>query len=372
MSKYLFRNNLSFVIMNKKIAIFHDYFGVIGGGEKLVLTLARGLNADVISTDVNREYIRKAGFDDVNVIEIGKNFPIAGLKQICATLKFSACDFSDKYDFFILSGNWAHYAAFHHHPNLYYCHTPVRAFYDLREDTIDSQKGLKKIIAYLWVQAHSRLDRYAIKHVDKIVVNSKNVQRRVKKSYKRESEVVYTALPTSEYYFDKIGDFWLSVNRLYPHKRIEMQLEIFRKLPNEKLKIVGWYSEGDNAEKYVKNLKIPENVELLGEIDEKHLIKLYAECKGLITTAQDEDLGLTPLEAMASGKAALATNEGGYRETIIDGVTGWLLPANVDAFVNKIKKISTHELEKIKDECISRALEFDEKKFMEKMKSLIE
>ncbi|MDI6916161.1 MAG: glycosyltransferase [Thermoplasmatales archaeon] len=358
--------------MNKKIAIFHDYFTAIGGGEKLMLTLAKGIKADVISTDIDKERIRKAGFDDVNVIEIGKNPPIPGLKQVYTTSKFLTCDFSDKYDFFIFSGNWAHYASFHHHPNLYYCHTPVRAFYDLRENIIKDQKGLKKIFFRIWTWGHAKLDKLSMKYMDKIVVNSKNVQERVRKFYCKNSEIVHPSIPTSNYYFGRIGDFWLSVNRLYPHKRIELQLEIFRKLPDEKLKIVGWYGKGDEAEKYVNKLRIPKNVELLGEIDEKELTKLYAECKGHITTAQDEDFGMTPLEAMASGKITLAANEGGYRETIMDGKTGWLLPANVDAFVNKIKKIGINELEKMKDECINRAKKFDEKKFMEKMSSLIE
>jgi len=358
--------------MKKRIAIFHDYFGVIGGGERLVLTLARGLDADVISTDVKRECIEKIGFEDVDIVDIGENFPIPALKQIHATFRFMFCDFSDDYDFFILSGNWAHYATIHHHPNLYYCHTPVRAFYDAREELIDSQKGvIKKAIARLWTFGHSKLDKHSIKDIDKIVANSKTVQERIEKFYNRSSEVVYTAVPTSKYHFDAVGDFWLSVNRLYPHKRIETQLEIFRRLPDEKLKIVGWYGKGDAAEKYVKKLKPPPNVEFLGEVDEKELIKLYAACKGHITTAKDEDLGLTPIEAMASGKAVLASNEGGYRETIIDGKTGWLLPATTDAFVKKIRECDTEMLESMREDCMRRARDFDERIFIERIKSIM-
>ena len=64
-------------------------------------------------------------------------------------------------------------------------------------------------------------------------------------------------------------------------------------------------------------------------IDYKNLIDLYSNCKGFIATAKDEDFGMSPVEAMASGKPVIAANEGGYRETIIDGVTGKLID-NID------------------------------------------
>jgi hypothetical protein len=73
-----------------KIAIFHDYIGAIGGGEKLVLTLAKGLGADVITTDVDMDSVIKMGFDDVKIISLGKTLKIPPLKQINASFKFTA------------------------------------------------------------------------------------------------------------------------------------------------------------------------------------------------------------------------------------------------------------------------------------------
>ena len=54
-----------------RVAIFHDYFSFIGGGEKLVLALARHLNADIITTNVDRDLISRMGFDDVRIISLG-------------------------------------------------------------------------------------------------------------------------------------------------------------------------------------------------------------------------------------------------------------------------------------------------------------
>ncbi len=81
---------------------------------------------------------------------------------------------------------------------------------------------------------------------------------------------------------------------------------------------------------------------------------------------------MTPIEAMASGKIALATDEGGYRETVMDDVTGWLLPPSVNEFARKISNLDKNILESKRQECIARAKEFDEIIFMEKMKKIIE
>lgn len=72
-----------------RIAIFHDYIGAIGGGEKLVLTLARGLGADVITTDVDEDSVKKMGFEYVNIISLGGTVKLPPLKQISASLRFA-------------------------------------------------------------------------------------------------------------------------------------------------------------------------------------------------------------------------------------------------------------------------------------------
>lgn len=357
------------------IALFHDYFGTIGGGEKLVLTLARALNADVITTDVNIDSLKKLGVEIPKIISLGKAYPKAPLKQIHATVKFATCNFKKDYDFFIFSGNWAHYAARHHKPNLLYCHTPVRAFYDLKDYIVNYKPSvIYRSLVKMWIAIHSAMDRKSIRqNVGRIVANSENVSARVQRYYGRDAIVINPPIPVSKYGFKAIGDFWLSVSRLYPEKRIDLQFDIFRQLPQERLKIVGGLTRGDHAGAYLSKLlrNVPPNVELLGEISEKSLIDLYATCKGLIATAKDEDFGLTPVEAMASGKAVLAVNEGGYRETVIDGRTGFLLPSTTQAFVQKIKDLNEKKLESMKEQCVARAREFDESVFIQKMKALI-
>src|SRR3989344_7407707 len=116
-----------------KIAIFHDYFRVIGGAEKLVLIMARALNADIITSESNPKVIEKAGYKDLKIINLGKlsKFSIL-LPNICRK-RFSKCDFSKKYDFFIFSGTTCIYAAEKHQPNMWYCNSPLKGIYEKKE-----------------------------------------------------------------------------------------------------------------------------------------------------------------------------------------------------------------------------------------------
>ncbi|MCZ7356121.1 MAG: glycosyltransferase [Candidatus Methanoperedens sp.] len=356
-----------------KIAIFHDYIGAIGGGEKLILTLARGLDADVITTDVDGDSVRKMGFEDVNIISVGRMIQLAPIKQIHASLRFALCDFSDRYDFFIFSGNWAHFAARKHKPNMWYCFTPTRIFYDLHDDFMGRLSFIARPFFMLWIALHEPMSRRFAGHIEHVIAISKNVQKRIKKYYGRDSMVVYPAIDISKYRFEKYGDFWLSVNRLYPEKRIELQINAFRQMTDEKLVIVGGYAKGDHASKYASWIirDLPPNVELLGSVTEKELIDLYATCRGHITTAIDEDFGMTPVEAMASGKATVAVNEGGYLETVIDGSTGILVAADEKAIINAVKIVSKSP-EKYQTDCKNRAKEFDTNEFIKRMSAIMQ
>jgi glycosyltransferase involved in cell wall biosynthesis len=357
-----------------KVAIFLDYIGAIGGGERVALMLARSLQADIITTDVSLEAVQRLGYGDVRIRSLGRTVKLPPFKQISASFLFAKCDFSQEYDFFIFSGNWSHYAARKHHPNLWYCYTPVRAFYDLRESTISRQPNAgMRFLAASWIRAHSWFDQRSVRNLDRVVAISETVQRRIKDFHDRSSEIIYPPVDTKSFQFKEYGSFWLSVNRIYPEKRIDLQFEVFRKLSEERLVIIGGYAEGDHAAKYYEKLikNIPSNVEMRGAVTEEEVMDLYAKCKGLICTAQDEDFGLTPIEAMASGKPVVAVNEGGFKETVVQGKTGLLVEADRDELVRAVKEISK-DPQQHKDACRKRAADFDMSIFLEKMKKTMQ
>jgi len=349
-----------------RIAIFHDFFGTIGGGEKLVVELARGLKADIITTQIDKKNIKLMSADDIKIISIGKPILFPVLKQISASIMFAKAKHNN-YDFYILSGNWAIFAAKHHKPNLLYCHTPVRMFYQAYPDFKKLAPWWAKPLFALWVKVHKYFLEKNLKHIGAVVANSNDCKERVKKYYKRASIVINP--PIKQYKFRKYGDFWLSVNRLYPHKRVELQLEAFRKLPKEKLVIVGGVTKGDHSEAYKKELlwDKPSNVVFLGEVNEKKLEELYADCKGFIATSEKEDFGMNVLEAMSAGKAVAAVNEGGYKETMINGKTGFLVNADVDDVVKAIKKINSNPA-RFRKMCEKRAEQYSVNNFIKKMR----
>lgn len=370
-----------------KIAIFHNYMDNIGGAELVDLILARELKADIYTTNISKEKIQKMGFKTDNVYSIGK-IPInAPFKHEFAYWKFRKLNLKNKYDFYIIAGDWAMSGAVHNKPNLWYVYSPIRELYDLnkyiRENIVPSVYlgDINKYIFDAWVGYHKILNKIDLKHVQKIVCISKNVQGRVKKYLNRDSEVIYPPTQTEKYDYRNPpagkGGFWLSVNRLMAHKRVDMQLKAFSKMPDEKLIIVGSYEDSAHFlayAEYCQKIK-PENVEIKSWISEKELLDLYSGCKGFITTAIDEDYGMTPVEAMASGKPVIAPNEGGYKETIINGETGILIDnINEEELAEAVgqidKKINKNPREFYKN-CRRQAMNFDTKIFIEKIKKQI-
>jgi glycosyltransferase involved in cell wall biosynthesis len=257
---------------------------------------------------------------------------------------------------------------------MWYCHTPVRAFYDQREEMIARQNnGLRRLAASSWITCHTWFDQRSIGDLQRIVANSRNVEQRIRKAYDRSSIVINPPVNTASFRFEHYGNFWLSVNRIYPEKRLELQFDVFRRLPEQRLIVVGGYAQGDHAADYHHKLTkdIPENVKMLGMVSEEELIDLYARCRGLICTAVDEDFGLTPLEAMASGKPVVAVNEGGFKETVVHGKTGMLVEASLDELERAIREVS-RDPALYKQACLKRAADFDTSIFLEKMKKTMQ
>ncbi|MEK6823064.1 MAG: glycosyltransferase family 4 protein, partial [Nanoarchaeota archaeon] len=103
----------------KRIAIFHNYMDNIGGAERVGLTLAQGLGADIYATVANRDAIRRMGFD-VGIKTLGWIPTNAPWRQQMASWRFSRLDVADNYDAFIIDGDWAVSAAPRHKPNVWY------------------------------------------------------------------------------------------------------------------------------------------------------------------------------------------------------------------------------------------------------------
>ena len=361
-----------------KIAIFHNYLDNIGGAEIVALILARDLKADIYTTNIDAEKISKMGFSEIlpRIFSIGCLPKMAPFRQQLAFWKFRRLDLRGQYDFFIIAGDWAMSAAVNNKPNLWYAHSPLNELWEfcdyIKKDIISRWK----IIPYnIWVWFNRKLTLKYAQSVGVWVCNSNNTKQRIKKYYFKDAVVINPPVDTKKYFFQEPKNYWLSVNRLITHKRIDLQLKAFGFLPDEKLLIVGSYEEGvaqfEKYKKYLETIK-PDNVEIIHWVSDEKLKELYSRCKGFVATAQNEDFGMTVVEAMAAGKPIVATNEGGYKESItsdtgilIDDISPEKIASAVCLVSDNLKTDSLFYQEK----CRNRALKFDSQTFISKIKT---
>jgi len=176
-------------------------------------------------------------------------------------------------------------------------------------------------------------DKVASDRVDLWIANSENTASRIKKYYKKEAHVIYPPVNTNHYRpTNKIKDFYLACSRLIPYKKIDLVIKAFNelKLP---LKIVGT----GPMEKTLRKMAAP-NIEFLGRVSDNELKRCYAESRAFIFPAE-EDFGIVPIEAMASGRPVIAYGKGGAKETVIPEKTGLLFESqNKEDLCKAIKK----------------------------------
>ena len=378
-----------------KIAIFHNFLDNIGGAEIVTLTLMRELGADLYTTNIDPDKIIKMGFEDVllKIKSLGR-IPIkAPFRHQAAFWKFRRLNLGNKYDFYIISGDWAMSAAVNNRPNLWYVHSPLNELWQWKNYVRNViLKVWQRPIYDVWVWMNRKLSIKYSKDVNILVCNSNNSKERIRRFYNRDAVVINPPIDTEKYKNNFDGGYWLSVNRLTAAKRIEIQLEAFKKIEGGKLIIVGSYEKGAQQFEEYKNktkgiisdsgdgkevdLSIKSEVEIIHWASDDELKRLYSECRGFITTSMDEDFGMSVVEAMASGKPVIAPDEGGYIESIIDGENGILINGiNGDKLAEAIKTIEGNLREnpdRYTKACQERAKKFDVNIFIEKIKAEID
>ncbi len=199
-----------------------------------------------------------------------------------------------------------------------YCHTPPRYLWANTHEYVAELKYGRIIKMALPGIIHKlRLwDRMSADRVDHFIANSKTVQRRINKYYRRDSEVIYPPVDTDKFSIsDNVQDYFLAGGRLVPYKRVDLVIQVFNRL-KWPLKIFGIGPEYAKLKKRAKS-----NIEFLGRITDEEKAKLMSGAKAFIHP-QMEDLGLTPIESMAAGRPVIAFASGGATETVIPNENG--------------------------------------------------
>lgn len=356
-----------------KIALCHDHFTKRGGGERVVMAMAKALDADIYTGFIDWENT----YPELEDLHVSGLCP--SLNQWKIARLFEKHDFS-QYDLVICSGTWA-IAASHNHPSLWYCHTPARWLYQMRNSSESIAAAVnnpfERALVSSLIKPFSlywrRKDQIYVRQFDKILCNSLNVRERVRACYGEDvyhkSLVVYPPIPVERYTWIGQGDFYLSTARLDSLKRVDRIVNAFRKLPEKNLVVI---SGGPDRDKIKKSADGFRNITIMGWVSESQLSHLIGTCIATIYIPIDEDFGMSPVESMAAGKPCIGVDEGGLKETIIHGVTGCLCENVTDDLVAAITYMTPKRALSMKESCISRSRDFSEHMFVQNLKQAIQ
>ncbi len=317
-----------------KIAIVHDYIKEYGGAERVLETLLELYPEADIFTSVylpsflgpHEERFKSFKIETSPAQYLPFKAKLISPLRIIAPFLFRSFDFSG-YDVVIVSQTGGYF------PNsinkktavqICYCHTPPRYLYGYATAREWKKKAVFRFLGETINHFLRMTDFKSAQNADYFLANSENVRQRIKKFYRKDSTVVYPPVDIPNLntkYQTPNTKYYLAGGRLARPKHIDIIVEAFSKngLP---LKVFGkaFAGYGDELKSKIKNQK--SNIEFLGEISEEEKHKLMASAKAFIFASEDEDFGITPVEAMALGVPVIAYKSGGVLETVVDGKTG--------------------------------------------------
>lgn len=364
-----------------KVAVVHDWLVVKGGAEKVlehILALYPG--ADLFSVidflpAEDRAFLRGKKAKTTFV----QNLPFAKEKYRLylplMPLAIEQLDLSS-YDL-IISSSYAVAKGVLTGPgqvHISYVHSPMRYAWDLQHQYL-RESGLDKgLLGWLarWQLSKLRIwDQRTAHGVDQFVANSGFIAKRIAKVYGRTSRVIYPPVAIDDFEVqEKKENYYVTVSRMVPYKRMDLIVEAFRDMPEKKLVVIG---TGPDLAKI--KAKAGANVELLGHQPFPVLRQHLQQAKAFIFAAE-EDFGIAPVEAQACGTPVIAYGRGGALETIrgLDSArpTGVFFPEqSVKAIQAAVTQFETREGAWSASDCRQQAAAFSADRFRRALMTVV-
>lgn len=260
--------------------------------------------------------------------------------------------------------------------NICYLYSPTRYMLDFYYQYLRNIKftpikfldNILKNIVRAKIHDLRQWDFIAARRPDHIISISQYIRRRAQKYYRIDSDVIYPPVncelyqPVNE---KEIGDYYLIVGRQIDYKRNDIVIEAFNQM-DLPLVIVG---EGPELKK-LKTIAKSEKIKFTGRIPDAEVKEYFAHCRAFIFP-QEEDFGITPLEAQSAGRPVIAYRAGGACETVIENETGVFFDEQTPEAI--IKTIESFDHKKFNSNKIrEHALKFDNSVFKEKIKKYVE
>ncbi|MFA5052211.1 MAG: glycosyltransferase [Patescibacteria group bacterium] len=355
-----------------KIALVHDHLNQLGGAERVLRAFCDMFPRAPLFTLIYDAPATQHVFDGVTINEsFITRFPFARRKfrwylpmMVPATESYDLSGYD-----VVLSDSSALAKGVLTPPktlHICYCHTPTRYLWSDHNQVIDKleRNWMVGRLSQLYRSYLRQWDRLAADRVDRFIANSKFVAHRIKKYYKHDSVVINPPIDTSRFSITKdIGDYFLIVSRLRPYKKVDVAIQAFNKL-NLPLYIIG---EGEEEER-LRALAGP-NIRFLGYVPDDKVRHYLSHCRAFIHP-QEEDFGITPVEAMASGRPVIAYGAGGALETVIHGKTGVLFDEQSwEALADTVIHFKQSDFDPLSIQ--QQARKFDTSEFKAKMNEFI-
>jgi glycosyltransferase involved in cell wall biosynthesis len=248
-----------------------------------------------------------------------------------------------------------------------YCHTPMRYIWNMYHDYRRNAGRVTRFMMPPLAHYLRMWDVTSAARVDSFVANSATVARRINRYYGADSVVIYPPVDTDAFSIaapSEIADYYLMAGELVSYKRPDLAVRAFNEM-KLKLVVIG----GGEMLDQVRRLAGP-TVQVLGSQPFDVLKRHYARCRALVFPGE-EDFGMVPVEAMASGRPVVAFGRGGTTETVLDGVSGvFFAEQTVEAISDAVKRLSAMEIDP--QRIATHASQFSRDRFFQKMRAHID
>ena len=349
-------------------AFLYDFLLANGGAEQLAQTTVElfpelELHTGFINPELFQESV-------VHTLTTPVSHPaLQALRMLYAFRRQTS--YLSNYDTVIYSGSYAPVAVWNHigGKNIYYCHTPPRFVYDLKDFYLQQIPYWQRPVLHALIGYVRPRFEQAIAQMDTLIANSQNVRQRLLDYLDVDSTVIYPPVNTEQYKWLSTGEYYLSTARLEPYKRVDMIVEAFVKMPDKQLVVTSGGSDLPRLKRIANNAT---NIHFTGWVSQQQLIDLVGRAIATIYLPMNEDFGISPVESMAAGKPVIGAAEGGLLETVIDGETGVLIcSVNQLKIIEAINKLSIKQAKHMRGACMHQAQQFTVEQFVQKMQRQI-
>lgn len=360
-----------------KTAIIHDWIINLGGAERVLKGIVDLFSdADVYTLLFREDSLKKIGISPDRVrASFLQKIPFAKkYYPYLLPLMPNAIESFDlrQYDLVISSSHCVAKGILTNSKQVHfaYVHTPMRyawEMYHVYLQDLALNRGMRGILAGHFFKKLRIWDLATANRPDYYIANSECVAKRIKKIYGKDSLVIYPPVDVERFKISPIKeDYYITAGRLVPYKRVDIIVEAFTKIKEKRLLIIG-----DGPE--LKRLKkvAPSNIEFLGYLEREKLIQYLSRARAFIFAAE-EDFGIAPVEAQASGIPVISYRGGGAIESVIDGVTGiFFNEQNPEALAQAINKFESIEDRFEPEKIRKNSLRFSKEKFKQEFLAFV-